>query len=153
VKRSLLSIFAAAGIAALPALACADPSGPLDVAGGYIHLSDGTSSGAAIVSLHGVGISGIPGVHPQLSVAAPLTSGGGRYAVTAEGVVHVPVTHVFAGAGVGVGQLNAPLRPGVLYDAFAGAALAPHVDVVARYYGGFSHSVGQGVFAGLSVHL
>jgi hypothetical protein len=151
VKRIIFSTIVAATLAIVPSLASAQSS-PIDVAGGFMHLSDGTNAGAALVSLHGIGIS-LPGVHPQITLAAPLTSGGGRYALTAEGAVHVPLSHVYFGAGAGVGRLDDPLRTGVLYDAFAGAGIAPHVDVVARYYAGLNHYVGQGVFAGLSLHL
>lgn len=152
VKRIILTALAASALAVIPSFAFAQSSGPLDVAGGFMHLNDGTNAGAAAVSLHGIGI-GLPGVHPQVTLLAPLTSGGGRYALTAEGAVHVPLSHVYIGAGVGAGRLDDPLRTGALYDIFAGTALASHVDVVARYYSGMNHYVGQGVFAGLSLHL
>lgn len=152
VKRIMFTALAASALAVIPSFAFAQSAGPLDVAGGFMHLSDGTNAGAAVVSLHGIGPS-VPGARPQISLAAPFTSGGGRYALTAEEAIHVPLSHVYIGAGVGAGRLDDPLRTGALYDVFGGAAVASHVDVVARYYAGLNHYVGQGIFAGLSVHL
>lgn len=117
-----------------------------------MHTTDGANSGAAAITLHGAGIR-VPVLSPQVTLIAPLTSGGGRYALTTEGALHIPLSHTYVGAGLGVGRLGAPLRTGVLYDAFAGTRLAPHVDLVGRYYAGLNHYTGQGLFAGLSVHF
>ena len=147
-KRSALSAITAAALFAVPAIASAQ--GPIDVSGGYMSSSQSTSAGAAAVTLHGAGVA-LPTMRPQITLLAPLTNGGGRYALTTEGSLHIPMSHAYVGAGIGVGRLNTPLQTGALYDAFAGARVAPHVDLVGRYYSGLNHFVGQGLFAGLSV--
>lgn len=152
VKRTtIFSALAAASLAALPLVASADIV-PVSVAGGVMHSSDGRNAGAAVVTLHGVGVH-VPVLRPQISLAAPLTSGGGRYALTTEAALHVPASRITAGVGAGVGRLNAPLRTGVLADAFADAHIAKHTDLEARYYTGLNRYTGQAIFAGLAVHL
>lgn len=112
--------------------------------------TDKSASLAGVATLHGPGI-GLPGIKPQVSLALPFT-GGGRYAATAEGAAHLP-GGIFAGGGLGIGRLDAPLTTGLIYDVFAGTAIAPHVDVIGRYYAGLNHYTGQGLFAGLSLRL
>lgn len=154
VKRSniLCALTAAASLAALPMAASAQDVVPVSVAGGYMHSSDGQNAGAAIVTLHGVGVH-VPLLRPQISLAAPLTSGGGRYALTTEAALHVPATRLTAGVGAGIGRLNSPLRTGVLADGFVGTRIAPHTDLTARYYTGLNRYTGQAIFAGVAVHL
>jgi hypothetical protein len=146
VKLSALT----AALAAAPAAACAQSIPQIDVSAGYMATTDKNASLAAVGTLHGPGIS-LPGIHPQLSVAFPFT-GGGRYAATAEGVAHIP-GGPFVGGGVGFGRLDRPLTTGFLYDLVAGTTIAPHVDVVGRYYGGLNHYTGQAIFAGLALRL
>lgn len=117
-----------------------------------MHSSDGQNAGAAIVTLHGVGVH-VPFLSPQISLAAPLTSGGGRYALTTEAALHIPATGLRAGVGAGVGRLNSPLRTGALADAFVSAPIAPHATVSLRYYTGLNRYTGQAIFAGIGVHL
>ncbi len=150
-RNVLASTLAAAALAALPAVAAAQTV-PLDVSAGFMGTTGGQSSLAGIATLHGVGIS-VPGVRPQVSFAFPFSDGGQRYAATAEGALHVPLSGFSVGAGIGAGRLAAPFQTGALYDVFAGARLASHADLVARYYSGLNHYVGQGVFAGVSLHL
>jgi hypothetical protein len=141
----------AAALAAAPAAASAQSIPQIDVAGGYVSTTDGSASLAAIATLHGPGI-GLPGIAPQLSVALPFVSGGGRYAATAEGAAHF-AGGFSAGGGIGIGRLNAPLTTGVLYDLFAAKSVAPHVDIVARYYDGLNQYTGQALFAGVALRL
>jgi hypothetical protein len=140
----------AAVLTALPAAAYAQSVPEIDVSAGYMATTDKTASLGAIATLHGTGIA-LPGIHPQLSFAFPFESGG-RYAATAEGVAHVP-GGFFAGGGVGFGRLDVPLTTGLLYDLMAGKNIAPHVDVVGRYYAGLNHYTGQAIFAGLALRL
>jgi len=148
----LLSTIAAIALAAAPLTVTAQDLLPISAEGGVMHSSDGTNAGGAVVTLHGVGVH-VPLLSPQVSLAAPLTSGGGRYALTTEAALHVPATGLRAGVGAGVGRLNAPLRTGVLADAFVTAPIAPHAGVSLRYYSGLNHYTGQAVFAGVAVHL
>jgi hypothetical protein len=149
---SLFSALAALALAATPAIASAQDVLPISAEGGVMHNSDGQTAGAVVVTLHGVGVH-IPLLSPQLSLAAPLTSGGGRYALTTEAALHVPATALRIGVGAGVGRLNAPLTTGALADAFVEAPVAPHAAVAVRYYTGLNHYTGQAIFAGIGVHL
>ncbi len=139
-----------AALAAVPAATCAQSIPQIDVSAGYMATTDKTSSLGAVATLHGTGIA-LPGIHPQLSFAFPFESGG-RYAATAEGVAHIP-GGLFAGGGVGFGRLDQPLTTGLLYDLMAGKSVAPHVDVIGRYYAGLNHYTGQAIFAGLALRL
>ncbi len=152
VTTKLLSTIAAAALLATPIAASAQDIVPISVEGGVMHTSDGTNAGGAVVTLHGVGVH-VPLLSPQVSLAAPLTSGGGRYALTTEAALHVPATGLRAGVGAGVGRLNEPLRTGVLADAFVSAPIAPHAAVSVRYYTGLNHYTGQAIFAGVAVHI
>jgi hypothetical protein len=149
---SLISALAAMALAAMPAIASAQDVVPITAEGGIMHSTDGQNAGAVVVTLHGVGVH-IPLLSPQLSLAAPLTSGGGRYALTTEAALHIPATGLRAGVGAGVGRLNSPLRTGVLADAFVSAPIAPHANVSLRYYTGLNRYTGQAIFAGIGVHL
>jgi hypothetical protein len=140
----------AAALAAVPAVACAQSVPQIDVSAGYMATTDKTAALGAVATLHGTGIA-LPGIHPQLSFALPFESGG-RYAATAEGVAHVP-GGPFVGGGVGFGRLDQPLTTGLLYDLIAGTNIAPHVDVIGRYYAGLNHYTGQAIFAGLALRL
>ncbi|HEX3551240.1 MAG TPA: hypothetical protein VHT53_12725 [Candidatus Elarobacter sp.] len=152
-KRTLLlSTIAASALAASPVAASAQDVVPISVEGGVMHMTDGTNAGAAVVTVHGVGVH-VPLLSPQISLAAPLTAGGGRYALTTEAALHVPATGLRAGIGAGIGRLNSPLQTGVLADAFVSAPIAPHAGVSVRYYTGLNHFVGQAVFAGISLHV
>ncbi len=139
-------------LAAVPAAAGAQILPEIDLSGGYMATTDRSASLTGIATLHGTGIS-LPGIHPQLSFALPFT-GGGRYAATAEGVAHLPFGP-FVGGGVGIGRLDQPLDPGtgLLYDLIVGTSVAPHVDLVGRYYSGLNHYTGQALFAGLALRL
>ncbi len=148
----LLSTIVALALASAPALVSAQDLVPISAEGGIMHTSDGTNAGGAVVTLHGVGVH-VPLLSPQVSLAAPLTSGGGRYALTTEAALHVPTTGLRAGVGAGVGRLNAPLRTGALADVFVTAPIAPHAGVSLRYYTGLNHYTGQALFAGIAVHV
>ncbi|HYZ17851.1 MAG TPA: hypothetical protein VE591_15680 [Candidatus Acidoferrum sp.] len=117
-----------------------------------MHTSDGSSSGTVIGTLHGIGPA-LPFTSPQISVAFPLTNGGGRFAATAEDIVHLPGSGVEVGAGIGAGRLDQPLRTGVLYDLLASVRITHHVDLAGRFYSGFNNFTGQGTFVGLNFHL
>jgi hypothetical protein len=108
------------------------------------------NSAAGIVSLHGPGI-GVVGLHPQVSFAAPFSSGG-RYALTAEGVAPLSAHGVFLGGGLGLGKLDEQATTGMLFDVVGGIDVLPHIALVGRYYGGLSNSASQ-FFAGLSLRL
>jgi hypothetical protein len=140
----------AAALTAVPAVACAQSIPEIDVSAGYLATTDKNASLGAVATLRGTGIA-LPGIHPQLSFAFPFESGG-RYAATAEGAAHIP-GGIFAGGGVGFGRLDQPLTTGLLYDLIAGKSIAPHVDVVGRYYAGLNHYSGQAIFAGLALRL
>jgi hypothetical protein len=152
--RILAAAAVAAALSALPFAASAQ-SIPLTVSGGYMGTSDGHDAFTGVVTINGLGV-GVPGLHPQASFAYPFGDGGGRYAATAEETLRLPAG-IFVGAGVGVGRLNVPFSgpfgTGALYDVLAGFRVAPHVDVVGRYYHGFNRNVGQGAFGGLAFHL
>jgi hypothetical protein len=150
VKHLIRTSIAAVGLTFLPTLASAQSVPQIDVSAGYMATTDKTASLGAIATLHGTGIA-LPGIHPQLSFAFPFESGG-RYAATAEGVAQIP-GGLFAGGGVGFGRLDAPLTTGLLYDLMAGKSIAPHVDVIGRYYAGLNHYTGQAIFAGLALRL
>ena len=149
---SFFSAIAALVLAATPAIASAQDIFPVSAEGGVMHSSDGQNAGGVVLTLHGVGVH-IPLLSPQISLAAPLTSGGGRYALTTEAALHVPATGIRVGVGAGIGRLNAPLTTGALADAFVTAPIAPHADIALRYYTGLNHYTGQEIFAGLGVHL
>ncbi len=152
-----------AGLTALPALASAQ-SLPVSVEAGYMSTTSthnsSQSAGAGVVTLHGLGV-GLPGTHPQLSLAVPFTSGGGQYAATAEDTLRLPLGVAVVGAGVGIGRLGStngsifgtPVHTGALYDVLAGVRITRNVDLVGRYYDGFSRTTGQAVFAGLDLHI
>ena len=118
------------------------------------------SAGAAAITLHGLGV-GLPGTHPQITLIAPFTSGGGQYAVTAEDTLRLPLGVAVVGAGVGVGRLGVPtatffgtpVKTGALYDVLAGVRITKNVDLVGRYYDGFDRTTGQAVFAGVDLHI
>jgi hypothetical protein len=150
-RTELLSALAATALVATPAVASADIL-PISVEGGYLHSTDGQNAGGAVVTLHGVGVH-VPLLSPQLSLAAPLTSGGGRYALTTEAALHVPATGIRAGVGAGIGRLSTPLRAGAVADGFVSAPLAPHTSLSVRYYTGLNRYTGQAVFAGVGFHL
>jgi hypothetical protein len=139
-----------AALLALPCAARAQSIPEIDVSAGYLATTDHNASLAGIATLHGTGID-LPGIHPQLSAAFPFTSGG-RYAATAEGVAHI-LGGPFVGGGVGFGRLDQPLTTGFLYDLIAGTTIAPHVEVIGRYYAGLNHDTGQALFAGLALRL
>jgi hypothetical protein len=100
-RTKLLSALAATALVATPTIASADII-PISVEGGYLHSTDGQNAGGAVVTLHGVGVH-VPLLSPQLSLAAPLTSGGGRYALTTEAALHVPATGYVPASGPGSG--------------------------------------------------
>jgi len=161
--RSLFATLLIAGLTAAPALASAQ-SLPISVEGGYMNTTNAgggsQSAGAVGVTLHGLGI-GLPGTHPQISVLAPLSSGGGQYAATAEDTVRLPLGVAVVGAGVGVGRLGVPaatffgtpIKTGALWDVLGGVRVSKNVDLVGRYYDGFDRTTGQAVFAGLNLHI
>jgi hypothetical protein len=149
---SLISALAALALAATPAIASAQDVFPISAEGGIVHSTDGQNAGGVVLTLHGVGVH-IPLLSPQLSLMAPLTSGGGRYALTTEAALHVPATALRVGVGAGVGRLNSPLTTGALADAFVTAPIASHADIALRYYTGLNHYTGQAIFAGIGVHL
>ena len=161
--RSFFAATLVAGLVAVPALASAQ-SLPVSVEGGYMNTTSvngqSGSAGAVAVTLHGLGV-GLPGTHPQISAIAPLTSGGGQYAVTAEDTLRLPLGVAVVGAGVGIGRFGqqpgtffgAPVKTGALYDVLAGVRITKNVDLVGRYYDGFDRTTGQAVFAGLNLHI
>jgi hypothetical protein len=149
-KRAIFALTLLTALSSVPAVALAQGIPQVDLSAGYMATTDRRAAGTGIVTLHGVGVH-LPGLHPQASVAVPF-SGGGRFAATAEDVLHVPGGS-YIGAGLGVGRLDAPLQTGMLYDVIGGTRVAPHVDLVGRYYGGLNHYTGQGIFAGLSLRL
>ncbi len=149
-KRALFASTLLTALAIVPGIASAEGIPQVDLSAGYMATTDRSATGTGILTLHGVGIP-VPGLHPQASIAVPF-SGDGRYAATAEDVLHVPGGS-YLGAGLGVGRLDQPLRTGVLYDVIGGTRLAPHIDLVGRYYGGLNHYTGQGIYGGLAVRL
>lgn len=142
--------FTAAALAFSPVVASAQVL-PFDVSAGYMGTSDRGASLTGILTVHGVGVH-LPVLSPQVSLAVPFTSGGGRYAATAEDVLHVP-GGTYVGAGVGVGRLDQPLTTGLVYDVIGGVPVFPHIALVGRYYSGLNHYTGQGIFGGLSLRL
>jgi hypothetical protein len=151
VKRTLFALLFGCAFAAFPVLAAAQSVPEVDVSAGYMGSSDHTGSLAGIASLHGPGI-GVVGLHPQLSGAF---SSGGRYALTAEGVIPVEIHRTYVGGGLGIGRLDEqPFgTTGALYDVFAGTEFAPHLQLVGRYYGGLDRRAGQGLFVGLALRI
>jgi hypothetical protein len=150
-KRALFaSTLLLTALSNVPAVAFAQGIPQVDLSAGYMGTTDRRAAGTGILTLHGVGVH-LPGLHPQASVAVPFSSDG-RYAATAEDVLHVPGGS-YIGAGLGVGRLNQPLQTGMLYDVIGGTRVAPHVDLVGRYYGGLNHYTGQGIYGGLSLRL
>jgi hypothetical protein len=149
-KRALFASTLLTALSGVPAIAFAQAIPQVDLSAGYMATTDRGAAGTGILTLHGVGVH-LPGLHPQASLAVPL-SGDGRYAATAEEVLHVP-GGTYIGAGVGLGRLNQPLQTGMLYDVIGGTPLAPHIDLVGRYYGGLNHYTGQGIYGGLAIRL
>ena len=149
-KRALFASTILTALSSVPALAFAQSLPQVDLSAGYMATTDRSAAGAGILTLHGVGIP-LPVLRPQASLAVPF-SGDGRYAATAEEVLHVPGGS-YLGAGLGLGRLDQPLHTGVLYDVIGGTRLAPHIDLVARYYGGLNHYAGQGIYGGLALRL
>jgi hypothetical protein len=149
-KRALFASTLLAALSSVPAVAFAQGIPQVDLSAGYMATTDRRAAGTGIVTLHGVGVH-LPGLHPQASVAVPL-SGDGRFAATAEDVLHVP-GGAYLGAGIGLGRLNQPLQTGMLYDVIGGTPLLPHVDLVGRYYGGLNHYTGGGIYGGLAIRL
>ncbi len=150
-KRAIFASTFLTALLSVPAVALAQSIPQLDLSAGYMATTDGRAAGTGIVTLHGVGVS-LPVLRPQASLALPLRAGGGRFAATAEEVLHVPGGS-YIGAGLGAGRLNEPLRTGALYDVLAGTRVAPHVDLVGRYYAGLNRYSGQGIYGGLAVRL
>jgi hypothetical protein len=151
-RTKLLSALAATALATAPAVASAQDILPISVEGGFMHSTDGQNAGGAVLTLHGAGVH-VPLLSPQISLTAPLESGGGRYAATTEAALHVPGTGLQAGVGAGIGRLNTPLRAGALADGFVSVPVAPHTGLSVRYYTGLNHYTGQALFAGIGVHL
>lgn len=149
-KRALFASTLLTALSNVPGIACAQGIPQVDLSGGYLATTDRRAAGAGILTLHGVGVP-LPGLHPQASIAVPL-SGDGRYAATAEDVLHVPGGS-YVGAGLGLGRLDRPLHTGMLYDVIGGTRVAPHLDFVGRYYGGLNHYTGHGIYGGLAVRL
>jgi hypothetical protein len=151
VKPLLLSVGAALALTlAAPTIASADV---VDLSTGAMG-TNGSTSFTTVATLHGPGI-GLVGLHPQVSFAVPFNGSGtgGRYAATAEGAVPLVVNNTYIGGGLGVGRLDATLPSGALYDVFAGTRVAPHLDLVARYYDGLTNNVGHGLYGGLAFRL
>jgi hypothetical protein len=149
-KRALFASILLTALSSVPAVAFAQGIPQVDLSAGYMATTDRSAAGTGILTLHGVGVP-LPGLHPQASLAVPLR-GDGRFAATAEEVLHVP-GGMYVGAGVGLGRLDQPLRTGMLYDVIGGTPLAPHIDLVGRYYGGLNHYTGQGLYGGLAIRL
>jgi hypothetical protein len=149
-KRALFASILLTALSSVPAVAFAQGIPQVDLSAGYMATTDRTASGTGILTLRDFGVH-IPGLHPQASLAIPFR-GDGRYAATAEDVLHVP-GGAYVGAGIGLGRLNQPLQTGMLYDVIAGTPLAPHIDLVGRYYGGLNHYTGQGIYGGLAIRL
>lgn len=149
-KRALFASTLLAALSSVPAVAFAQGIPAVDLSAGYMATTDRSAAGTGILTLHDVGVH-LPGLHPQASLAVPLSSDG-RYAATAEDVLHVP-GGMYVGAGIGLGRLDQPLHTGMLYDVIGGTPLAPHIDLVGRYYGGLNHYTGQGLYGGLAIRL
>jgi hypothetical protein len=149
-KRAILTTAFFTALSIAPTLTLAQGVPQVDLSAGYMATTDRHAAGTGVVTLHGVGVH-LPGLHPQASVAVPFSSGG-RFAATAEDVFHAPGGS-YIGAGLGVGRLNEPLRTGAIYDVLGGTRVAPHVDLVGRYYGGLNRYSGQGIFGGLALRL
>ncbi|MDB5040428.1 MAG: hypothetical protein JWN27_1154 [Candidatus Eremiobacteraeota bacterium] len=149
-KRALFASTILTALSSLPAIAFAQGIPQIDLSAGYMATTDRHAAGSGILTLRDVGVH-VPGLHPQASLAVPF-SGDGRYAATAEEVLHVP-GGAYIGAGAGLGRLNQPLQTGMLYDVIGGTPLAPHIDLVGRYYGGLNHYTGQGLYGGLAIRL
>src|ERR1700730_12783823 len=106
-KRAIFASTFLAALSSVPTVAFAQGIPQVDLSAGYMATTDRGAAGTGIVTLHGVGVP-LPGLHPQASVAVPFRNGGGRFAATAEDVLHVPGGS-YIGAGIGVGRLNQPL--------------------------------------------
>ena len=90
-----------------------------------------------------------PQVQPQVSFAAPIAPGS-RYALTGE-VETKGDTSI--GVGAGIGRLRDNGKVGLVYDFMAGAKVAPHTALVARYYAGENGTIGTTGFLGLKLSI
>lgn len=141
--RVLAALLIAFGLGAAPALA--DTS----LGAGLFFPSDGGATGGLLGSIPIIAVPLAP-VSVQLSGAVPFS--GGRYAVTAEGVLHA--AGLFVGAGPGVGRFRRTNgATGAVYDILAGIRLAPMITLDARYYGSGNGNVGSATYAGLFFKL
>lgn len=134
-------------IGALPAAASTSVVGGAFAPSG--NIGNVNSVGAVITTaVPGVPFAS-PQVQPQVSFAAPIAPGS-RYALTGE-VETKGDTSI--GVGAGIGRLRSNGKVGFVYDFIAGAKVAPHTAVVARYYAGDSHTIGTTGFLGLKFSI
>jgi hypothetical protein len=141
--RVFSALLVALALGAAPALA--DTS----IGAGVFFPSDGGTTGGLLGSIPVFSVPLAP-VSVQLSGAVPFS--GGRFGVTAEGVIHE--AGVFLGAGPGVGRFRQTNgTTGTIYDVLAGVRLAPMITLHARYYGSGSSSVGSATYVGLFFKL
>jgi hypothetical protein len=141
--RILTALFIALGLGAAPALA------DTAIGAGVFFPSDGGTTGGFIGSLPIVAVPHAP-VSVQLSGAVPFS--GGRFAVTAESVLHK--AGFFVGAGAGIGRFrDTNGTSGAVYDILGGIHLAPMITFHARYYGSGNRNVGSATYAGLFFNI
>jgi hypothetical protein len=131
------------GFGSAPALA------NTSVGAGIFFPSDGGATGGLLGSIPLMSVPVAP-VNVQLSGALPFS--GGRFAVTAEGVLHE--AGFFVGGGAGVGRFRqTDGTTGAVYDILGGIRLAPLLTLHARYYGSGGGNVGSATYMGLFFSL
>ena len=140
--RRLIPAFALAGVCVLTAPAFAGPS----IAGGVF---TGNSTDVGAILSDSLSAPALPAQF-QLSLGAPLSNSGGRFAATAELVGHGSAGYI--GGGVGVGQLKQDGRSGGVLVGILGTHVAPLTSLELRVYGGGS-DVGSSAFLGLRFSL
>jgi hypothetical protein len=141
--RALTALILLLGFGSAPALA------NTAVGAGVFFPSDGGTTGGLLGSFPLISVPLAP-VSAQLSGAVPFS--GGRFAVTAEGVLHE--AGFFVGVGTGVGRFRQTNgTTGAVYDILAGIHLAPLLTLHARYYGSGSGNVGSATYMGLFLSI
>ncbi len=144
----------AASIASALLLAGALPAAAsTSIVGGAFAPSSNVANVNSVGAVVTTAVPGIPfaspQLQPQLSLAAPIAPGS-RYALTGE-VETKGDTSI--GLGAGIGRLRNNGKVGLVYDFIAGAKVAPHTAVVARYYVGETKAVGSTGFLGLKFSI
>lgn len=132
------------------ALVLAAPASAATSLAGGISTGNGNSANVSGILTQSFSVPATP-AQVQLSIGAPLSDNGGRYAATAEVVGRGSEGYI--GGGVGVGQLKQNGSSGTVFVGILGKKVAPATAVELRVYGSGQSTVGSSAFLGLRVGL